>query len=46
MRTIYPAPESRALSLEATPRAMLAVGSGVWIAESNPGGVVEVGASS
>jgi DNA-binding beta-propeller fold protein YncE len=42
VRTIFPTPASRSLDLSATPRAFLAVGSKVWIAESNPGGVVEV----
>jgi len=42
VRTIFPAPESRPLELEATPRAFLGMGSDLWIAESNPGGVVQV----
>ena len=43
VRIVSPAPESKALGLDGAPRYLLTVGSGVWVATANPGGIVSVG---
>lgn len=42
LRYIIQAPESEQLNLHMTPRALIGVGAGVWVAGSNPGGVLDV----
>jgi hypothetical protein len=44
VRVVSPAPASKALGADTEPRALLAVGSGVWIAGANPGRVLAVSA--
>ncbi len=43
LRVVSPAPESKALNLKGAPRALLPVGTGVWVATANPGKVLSVG---
>jgi hypothetical protein len=45
VRTVYPAPGSRVLDIGTTPRELLTVGDGVWVAASNPGRVLAVSPS-
>jgi hypothetical protein len=42
VRTVYPAPASKARTIGTTPRQLVAVGSGVWVAGANPGRVLAV----
>jgi DNA-binding beta-propeller fold protein YncE len=42
VRTIYPAPVSKKLDLGVTPRLLLPVDGGIWVASANPGRVLEV----
>lgn len=42
VRVVSPAPSSKVLSLDTDPRALLAVGAGVWVAGANPGRVISV----
>jgi hypothetical protein len=41
---VSPSPGSKALRVGTDPRALLAVGTGVWVGGSNPGRVLAVGA--
>ena len=42
LRTVYPGPGLRPANLGSTPRQLLVVGDGVWVAASNPGRVLAV----
>jgi YVTN family beta-propeller protein len=42
IRMISPTPESVVLSAGTTPRSIIPVGAGVWVAGSNPGRVLSV----
>jgi DNA-binding beta-propeller fold protein YncE len=40
LRTVFPAPGLAPLNTESTPRVLLSVGDGVWVATANPGRVL------
>ncbi len=44
LRTVFPTPGSRVLTIGTTPRSLLAVGDSVWVAGANPGWVLSVSA--
>ena len=44
VKVVYPSPGSTTLDLDSTPRQLLTVGSGIWVAGANPGRVVSVSA--
>ena len=43
VRTVFPVPGSKVRAIGTTPRQLLPVGSGVWVAGANPGRVLAVG---
>jgi streptogramin lyase len=43
VRVVSPAPESKTLDLKGTPRVLLPVGTGVWVATASPGKVLSIG---